>query len=351
MRNRLRLAARIFRDNFSEPTRPYKLTFAATGRCNSRCRSCGSWRHESVDELKLEEIERFFVVNHRFQWLDFTGGEYFLRDDAVEIARIALRHNRHCFHFHVPTNAVEPERTVAGVRQLIRHAPDLFTLTLSLDGPPALHDRIRGIPGNWDSVMTVYRELEGLQTASFRIFFGFTLNPWNLGHFSSAVMAVQQRFPKVTIRHFHMNVMHRSSHYYRTEGASPVFVGRDQELLAEVERFRRGIRRRLDPIAVLEHRYLARIKTYLDTHRSPLPCQAMAGSLFLAADGTVYPCSIWDRPLGNLRRDGFDMQPLLAAAGEVRQTIRAERCPGCWTPCEAYPSILAAFLHPRHLFS
>ncbi|MBF0109442.1 MAG: radical SAM protein [Magnetococcales bacterium] len=343
MRNRLFLAGRILKSALFESIRPYKLTFAVTARCNSRCRSCATWRHDAVDELSLEEIEHFFSVNPHFQWLDLTGGEFFLRDDAVDIARIALHHSRRCFHLHIPTNAVDPHRTASGVTKINALAADLFTVTISLDGPPEVHDRIRGVAGNWQAAMEVYQALKGLTSASFRIFFGFTASPWNLGDFPATVAAVRQRFPEVTLHHFHLNLYHRSSHYYRTRGESPPFQGHEAAVLDQVHLFRRGIGGSFDPIAHLERRYLGLVNHFLATGRSPLPCQALAESLFLSADGTVYPCSIWDRPLGNLRRDGFHLEPILAASSGVRKEVRDERCPGCWTPCEAYPSILAGF--------
>ncbi|MBF0139271.1 MAG: radical SAM protein [Magnetococcales bacterium] len=345
MRNRFFLAKRILQDHFRESIQPYKLTFASTDRCNSRCRTCATWRYQARDELNCAEIENFFSINNRFLWLDFTGGEYFLREDALEIVRIALFHCRHCCHFHVPTNAVDPQRTLNGVRKIIDCKPELFTLTISLDGPPSVHDRLRGIPGNWNAAMALYRELEGLQSNKFRIFFGFTLSPWNLGSFSATVTAVQQQFPKVGLKNFHMNLYHRSEHYYRTEGHAPPFPGGNAAIITEMEQFRKDVRWRLDPISILENRYLLRIREYLETKQSPLPCQALAGSLFLAADGTVYPCTMWNQPLGNLRRDGFSLPELLKSSHEIRAAVRGKKCPGCWTPCEAYPSILACFFN------
>ena len=52
---------------------------------------------------------------------------------------------------------------------------------------------------------------------------------------------------------------------------------------------------------------------------------------------------MWDAPLGNLRDAGFSLPALWNAAGTLarRREIVEEKCPHCWTPCEAYQTILA----------
>jgi len=56
----------------------------------------------------------------------------------------------------------------------------------------------------------------------------------------------------------------------------------------------------------------------------------------------LYPCSIWDEQIGNLRENGFDLRAMWEGSRrkELRQDVIEERCAHCWTPCEAYPTIL-----------
>jgi MoaA/NifB/PqqE/SkfB family radical SAM enzyme len=109
-----------------------------------------------------------------------------------------------------------------------------------------------------------------------------------------------------------------------------------------VERHRRG---GLGPVSLLERAYQGRVGRYLATGRSPVPCSALRASVFVDSRGTVYPCSIYDRPLGSLRENGYDLGSVLRAAEAraARADVVADRCPGCWTPCDAYPSLLTAF--------
>ena len=45
------------------------------------------------------------------------------------------------------------------------------------------------------------------------------------------------------------------------------------------------------------------------------------------------------------------LRELLAtgAAAEAREDVRHDRCPGCWSPCEAYQTILTSL--PRALLA
>lgn len=80
---------------------------------------------------------------------------------------------------------------------------------------------------------------------------------------------------------------------------------------------------------------------YYETHQSPLPCAALSSSCFIDAYWNLFPCSIWDKKMGNLRQNGFDLKTLWESDRRrgLREEVIAERCSHCWTPREAYPEI------------
>jgi len=99
---------------------------------------------------------------------------------------------------------------------------------------------------------------------------------------------------------------------------------------------------KLHPVKFLEDRYQGLIGKYYETGKSPLPCTALSSSCFVDAYWNLYACSIWDAKVGNLRENGFDLKALWDSdtRRELRADVVEERCTHCWTPCEAYPSIL-----------
>jgi hypothetical protein len=83
-------------------------------------------------------------------------------------------------------------------------------------------------------------------------------------------------------------------------------------------------------------------RRYLTTGRTGVTCGALRAAVFLSADLTVYPCSIFDRPLGRLDDIGYELRriPEFSRAAETLGLVEQARCPNCWSPCEAFPTLL-----------
>jgi MoaA/NifB/PqqE/SkfB family radical SAM enzyme len=209
-----------------------------------------------------------------------------------------------------------------------------------------VHDRIRNMPGTWERAVETLRRLRELRSRRFEVYFGMTLQDGNAGAFEDTVAAVRQRIGDISYDDFHVNVMH-TSHYYGNSGCGGI---RDKDkvlrALADVRRARKSPW--ASPVAYLERRYQAAADRYLRTGRSGVACQALSASLFLDPSGTVYPCTTYESAVGKLRDVDYDLRRLWVAERRTasRQEVRKGNCPGCWTPCEAYQSILAGVLRP-----
>ena len=95
-------------------------------------------------------------------------------------------------------------------------------------------------------------------------------------------------------------------------------------------------------ISFLEKRYLKKIGKYLESSKSPLKCKALVSSCFISPNGDVYPCTIFNKKLGNLKDVNYDLKKIWKSkrTSHVRNLIKQNNCNGCWTPCEAYQTIL-----------
>ncbi len=349
MRRIAKLAYHVVRSNLTELPYPYRLTYAVTNRCQARCAMCGIWQKPVEDELSLAEIDTFFALSNRFSWVNLTGGEIFQRDDIVDVIRSIDRHCTGLYLLNFPTNGFQTDKIVSAVREILEHMsiPRLM-VSVSLDGPPELHDRIRGLPGSWERVLTTFRQLRKLRSRRFSVFLGYTLQEANLHAFQDTVRAVRCELATLADDEIHVNLAHVSGHYY----ANSTFAGTpDPEeagrLLALTSAARRGWL--LNPVSFLERRYQRLAQTYLKTGTVPLTCQAAAVSCFLDPSGTVYPCSSYNAPIGSIREYGYELSRLWDS--ELRRRVRTSvcngDCPGCWTPCEAYQTILAGLLVRR----
>lgn len=331
----------IVRSNLASPRLPYRLQLVATYRCNFRCEMCGIWRKKSVDELTPDEVARFFSRWPGFRWVNLSGGEIFMRRDIDEIVRAIQENAPSLFMINFPTTGWFGDRTVALARQILDHGIGRLMITISIDGPREVHEELRGLPGCWDRGVETYRQLRAMRRPNFQPVVGMTLLSKNVHLVDATVAAIQKVIPDFSRAELHLNVGHESDHYFGNtgyEGGSP-----QARTLAAIDDHQRAVGRSWHPVAFLENRYQALIANYFQSGKSPLPCAALSTNCFIDAHWNVYPCSIWNEKIGNLREADFDLAGLLASARarSLRGDIVAENCPHCWTPCEAYPTILA----------
>ena len=90
------------------------------------------------------------------------------------------------------------------------------------------------------------------------------------------------------------------------------------------------------------------MRGYLESGKTPMRCHALRSSCFIDSWGHVYPCTIYDRKVGSLRDVDFDLARIWESdeARQLQKEIWNYDCPQCWTPCEAYQSILGNFFRP-----
>lgn len=138
---------------------PIVVRWQTTNRCTARCRYCEIWKAPG-DELSFGEATAMLREFHGLgtRRLCYSGGEPLLREDIDELIAFGER------------LGLSQEMNSNGVL-LDRHLPSLGRLALvkiSLDGPPAIHDALRGAPMH-DRIV---QNLEACRAAGVR--FGFT---------------------------------------------------------------------------------------------------------------------------------------------------------------------------------
>ncbi len=114
---------------------PIFVSWNITFRCNRRCDYCGTHELElrELDTTQvLSGIDALYAIGTR--WITFGGGEPLLRDDIRVIVDHAKASGMHVF---VSTNGALVPSNLEAIRSVDK-------VTLSLDGPPEVHDRIRG---------------------------------------------------------------------------------------------------------------------------------------------------------------------------------------------------------------
>lgn len=306
---------------------PYKLTLILNGNCPTRCSFCSIWKTPSPDELTVEEWDKVFASAPDTVWANLSGGEIFLRPDLPDIVDALTERMPRLALVDFPTTGYYPDRVLETCERLANAGVAKIAVTVSLDGPPALHDRLRGREGAHAKAYEAIRALRDARLPRVSAFFGMTLLPENCEAIDETIAAASEAIPGVGAADFHFNLGMESAHYYRNTGAQ---TAPPKTIRKSIERLKRG---GFDPVSILERAYQKRIRSYLKTGRSPVPCAALRASAFVDAQGVVYPCSIYDRPLGRLRDSGYSLGAILRSreSYEARRVVIEDTCPGCWT--------------------
>ena len=340
------LAREALKANLGRLAQPFKLTFCITFWCNYRCQTCNIWKMQPRDELRLDEIRRFFQKSPHFLWVDLTGGEVTLRKDFVDVCRAVIDECPDLLLLHFPTNGYLTDKVVAAAEAVVtgRRRPEKLIVTVSTDGDEETNDEIRGVEGGYRRQIETFRRLRALPGVD--VVLGMTLSGANVDHFPAAFAAAKAHVPDLRPEEFHVNIVHESPHYLGNTDLG-LRRGVEREKLARaVEQYQhfRGIPR--GPVGYLERTYLANVRRYLETGRTPMRCHALSASCFVDSWGNVFPCTIYDRKIGSLREVDYELGRIwnTPEADALEREIWDYKCPQCWTPCEAYQSIMGNFV-------
>jgi MoaA/NifB/PqqE/SkfB family radical SAM enzyme len=348
MKRYLTLAKNIALSNVRRLDFPYKLTFVTTYACNYRCKTCNIWERRPKGELTLEEIRQFFRKSPHFSWIDFTGGEPWLRRDFPDIVEAALDSCPALLLVHFPTNGYLTDQIVAGVKRIMARRPPKLMITVSTDGNEAVNDEVRGMKGGWRRQIETYKRLH--EIPGVEVVLGMTLSALNAKAYQEAFDAAKAECPWLTSRDYHLNIVHESQHYYGNEGAKHLRDEGEKEILAQIAAYRRerGVPKGI--VDWLEYRYLRSVPGYVQGGTTPMRCHALHSSCFVDSWGNVYPCAMYDAKVANLRDHEYDLGEIwkLHKTRELQKEIWDYQCPQCWTPCEAYQSVLGNLLGLRN---
>ena len=140
---------------------PDWVSLNLTMKCNLACTMCTTC-YDAPGEMDTDEIKS--VIDQTAQWgvkvLNPLGGEPFIRKDLEELLAYACKKD---FTITVTTNAtlITKKRAEA----LARIPPSRLHFNISLDGPEAIHDTIRG-EGQYQRAVQGYRHLRAADAAA-----------------------------------------------------------------------------------------------------------------------------------------------------------------------------------------
>lgn len=127
------------------------LVLLPHNRCNCRCVMCDIWKIRAVREITKQDLEPHLSSLRalKVRWIVFSGGEPLMHSDLPALSRLLRPEG---IHLTLLTAGLSLERHAAMAVEIVDD------IIVSIDGPPDIHDRIRG-------VREAYRQLERGVTA------------------------------------------------------------------------------------------------------------------------------------------------------------------------------------------
>lgn len=268
-------------------------------------------------------------------WLDVTGGEPLVRADVGEVFDEILQNAKNLCVLHFPTNGWYPERTYKLATEVRKTRPDVaLIVTVSIDGPRGLHDQIRGRRGSFERAIKTF---EALQTVGEGVtaYIGTTVTSLNEEALDALYAEVSEEARGFEVARWHINLFQTSRHYFANEGLGSL-AAKDPVGVVSAHLRRRGLPK--SPVDLMEWGFMSSLILYLKTGIS-VPCQALRSTCFISPEGDLYPCHIYGEPLGNVVASKLEDLWHSPKVLEARRRVEALQCKGCFTPCEAYPSL------------
>jgi Fe-coproporphyrin III synthase len=132
------------------------LVISPHNQCNCRCGMCDIWRIREARQLTPAELEHQLDSFRKLKvrWVAFSGGEAQLNQHIFELAGMLRR------------EGIRVTLLTAGLlleEQAEKVAENLDDITVSLDGPPHLHDAIRRVRGAFEKLAAGVREIRRLR--------------------------------------------------------------------------------------------------------------------------------------------------------------------------------------------
>ncbi len=330
---------------------PSYIILFVTSKCNSKCKHCFYWKdlNSHKNELTTDEIRKLSSDLGEVSNLALSGGEPTLRTDLPEICEMFCRKNK-VGNIHLPTNGLIPKITRDKVTEVLKKINCNLTVAISLDGLKETHDNIRGMKGNFDSVIETYKELAELKLRhkNLKISVNTVISNNNYKEIIPLAHFVKDNMPNLDGHGFDWI---RGNPKNKEFGVPTIEEIRTlTQFIKQTQKYYLKRRQTLrDQIELGLRGYLSDLKYQtLKRKRQIIPCRA--GNIFAVVypQGDVALCELLP-VIGNLREHNIKRIWNSEKAEDQRRNIKRGKCwctHGCFQPTNAilyppaYPDIL-----------
>jgi polysaccharide pyruvyl transferase WcaK-like protein/MoaA/NifB/PqqE/SkfB family radical SAM enzyme len=147
---------------------PTVIQFPVNDICNSQCQMCHIWQRKRDHDITPEELASVLAdpLFREIRDVGINGGEPTLRKDLGELTQVLLTKLPRLRGLTLITNAIQERNVLRAIDDLGSRCEDAgvhLSVMVSIDGVGEVHDRVRGVAGNF---VSADRVLDGLMGSS-----------------------------------------------------------------------------------------------------------------------------------------------------------------------------------------
>ena len=268
-------------------------------------------------------------------WLDIGGGEPFLRKDLAKIVAAF-----DCRIVQIPSNGSLPNQMIEQILRMKEIEDRDVVISLSLDGPREVHDKIRGKAGSYDQVWETARRLRDETGTYVKIL--SVLQQSNTDTIIPFMEEVYAQRPD-----FHSVILFRGEGIDKDVCLPP--LNQLKELVPKIqtiqERYGYGKNRLAAHFLRKFHRMVWKTSLeILEQERQVIPCLGGQSHMVIFGNGDVSSCEMLE-PVGNILDERWQEITTGKAFRQQVKDIKDGKC-HCTHNCALMDSIL---LNPKNI--
>lgn len=312
-----------FKNIFLSGDHLHSIAVELTTRCNLSCKMCGFWKRQKQD-LPYEKVSSILEEAYKLgaRRFDPWGTELFMRDDIVDILAYAERIGFH--EIYVVSNG-----TLFNKPHLLDRLEKLKSLVLiiSIDGPEAVHDNLRG-DGVYGAAVSSLREIvrRGIKTSIASIIMRPTLD--HLHHIID--LSADLDIPVISMQPYCRALANRNYDHSTFE-----FSADKKEFLStKINDLLKYAKQK--QVVIYTENILKHTASYLSEGISPFPpggCHVPSRTLVVDIDGNIHPCFEIPQNMGNVNHTKLSAMWHKDIHKTFILSALEKKCGGCLRSC------------------
>lgn len=330
---------KLFRQNKGEC--PTFLIYEVTKKCNSKCIMCHIWKNKTDTEKELKSDEIYKIFSQEFfkniKYLNFSGGEPFLKKDISKMTKEFIKTLDNLSLIGIATNGFLTEKIKKDVIKILdfikeKNTDIKLSITVSIDGPEKIHNKMRGVKTAYKSAIKTFKELKELERKYPNLTVGIetVICKYNIGEINS-IYDVHKKLTK------HLNFVPAiESSFFKNQG---IDFGVSKEDIPKIISFYKKIMKETPHLAYFYDKAIY----FLRKHKRNFPC--LGGFLTARVDayGNLYPCLMSNYIVASKEEDY--LKKWLSKNMNMYRQKRNKICERCLSNCDMINNYQYEFFH------